>query len=460
MAASPDLIAATWRRPPSLREGLRAGRALRKTVPRTALARLDTGDRDPLGVLDEQNATRVADLIPVRVERMRASPFAFYRGSAAIQAADLGRLPHSGILIPSCGDAHVANFGLYASPMRTLLFDINDFDEAAWAPWEWDVKRLVTSILISGRTSSRDDAVIRDAAVRAVRTYARVLSRLVARGPLERYYEHFDPVRAIARMDAESRAAFTEAMRDAQRRTGERAARKLTQRGADGRLRFIEEPPTMSHGLPQIEGLIADAIADYEEHASVDIRTLLSHFVPADIARRVVGVGSVGTRCYVIVFEDGDRNALLLQVKQANRSVLEQYGGMPQPRLLEDVIAEDGEGARVVAMQRTLQALSDPMLGHLRGLDGDYYVRQFRDMKGGVDTEVLDDAPFVQYAIVCAATLARAHGQSPAAVTVAGYIGNGRLLGDAILEWATAYAALADADYRSFLAAHPAAASG
>ncbi|SIT86272.1 DUF2252 domain-containing protein [Microbacterium sp. RU33B] len=459
MTAQPVVpIADSWVHPPSVDVRMQSGRAARRRVPRSSLSVLTTTTRDPLGILDEQNGTRLQDLVPLRVARMSQSPFAFYRGSAAVQAADLAADPHSGILVASCGDAHVANFGFYASPQRTLVFDLNDFDEAAWAPWEWDVKRLVTSIVIAGQDTSRDETVTQDAALAAVRAYARAIATSARMSPLERFYTHYDVDQAINSTDPASRAAMRQAIADAEKRTGERAARKLTHRDEGGRLTLVERPPTMTRAAPEIARDLEGHVFDYLDSTRPDVRVLMSNYVTADVARRVVGVGSVGTRCYLIVFQDGEDNALLLQAKEADESVLAKYGGIPQPPALTAHITAHGQGGRVVAMQRVLQAFSDPFLGYLRVPDADMYVRQFHDMKGGVDIETLDDRPFATYATACAVTLARAHAQSSTAPQVAGYIGNGRLVGEALLEWALAYAELSRSDYEAFTAANPASA--
>jgi len=440
-------------RPIDSRQGREAGRMLRADVPRRALATLTTGDRDPLGILAAQNRTRVANLLPLRAERMAASAFAFYRGTAAIMAADLARDPHTGILVGSCGDAHVANFGFYASQQRELVFDLNDFDEAAWAPWEWDLKRLVTSIVIAGQASSRAQTVVDDAAVTAVRAYARALAARAKLTALQRYYAHSDPTAATGSLDAASRSALGLAVRDAQRRTGERAARKLTERGADGRVRLIERPPTMTHVDVALHERLQQFFDDYVASAQVDVRMLLNQFEVVDLCHRVVGVGSVGTRSYLLALQDGDGNVLLLQAKEAAASVLAEHGGITQPTLSQAYVDANGHGARVVGMQRILQAVSDPLLGHLRTPAGDFYVRKFHDMKGGIDMETLEDAPFRRYAEACAATLARAHSQSATATKVSAYIGGGRAIADAMLEWAYAYAAMSRADYDAFVAA-------
>jgi uncharacterized protein (DUF2252 family) len=433
------------------RELLDAGRRLRGAVPRKALATLATGPRDPLGILDEQNAGRLQHLIPLRTERMSQSSFAFYRGTAALMAADLAGGPHTGQLVAACGDAHVSNFGFYASPQRTLVFDLNDFDEAAWAPWEWDLKRLVTSVVIAARARNSTEKLVRKAALQTVSAYQRTLYAGIALSPTERFFTHFDAEAGVARMDKESRKALSRAIASAHKRTGERAVSRLTTRDDDGTLRFVHAHPTMTPHEPEALARFTDYLESYRVSANYDIQLLLQHYAPVDWARRVVGVGSVGTRCSLTLFQDGDGNALILQSKEANRSVLEQYGRIEQPPVLVRAIEESGQGQRVVAMQRIQQALSDPFLGYLRAVDADLYVRQFHDMKGGVDVELLDDAPFLTYVSACAITLARAHGQSPNIAAVVGYIGKNDEVARAVTDWSLAYADVSEQDYRDFL---------
>ena len=443
----------TWSVPASAAARAAEGREVRRRLPRSALAHLADGPRDPLGILDRQNATRVPELVPLRRERMSASPFAFYRGTAALQAADFAGEDHSGILVPSCGDAHVANFGFYGSRQRRLVFDLNDFDEAAWAPWEWDVKRLVASIVVAGQSTSRDDRVIGRAVRGAVRTYARGMGANPGQNPLVRFFAHFD-VNAVAdTLDRQTRAVVKRAVRDAAKRTGDRASRRLTTTGDDGRLVFVEQAPTMTHPADEAAIRLRANVDRYARSASVDIRVLLTNYVVSDLVRRVVGVGSVGTVCSLVLFQDGDGNALILQAKEAGRSVLEEYGGIAQPAAFHEHVQEHGQGGRVVALQRILQATSDPFLGQLRASSMDFYVRQFHDMKGGIEVAEVEDRPFHAYAEACAATLARAHAQSPSAPVVAGYLGSGRVAGEALAEWAYAYADRSRADYEAFVAA-------
>lgn len=443
-----------WSAPPSPADLLARGETARKRTPRRALATLAGGTRDPLGILDAQNRTRIPELVPLRTERMSASPFAFYRGTAALMAADLADAPHSGILVASCGDAHVSNFGFYASPQRSLMFDLNDFDEAAWAPWEWDVKRLVASIVVGGQSTGRADAVIDQAVLAAVDSYSRGLRRITSLNPRDRYFTHFDVESTRGMLDKDSRRAIRTAIAQAQRRTGERAVRRLTATDAAGRRRFSYQAPTTTPVDEQLLALVHGLVEQYRKTATPDVALLFEHYTVSDVARRVVGVGSVGTRCYLVLFQDGEDGTLLMQPKEAVQSVLVEYGRIEQPPSLRERIEAHGEGARVVAMQRILQALSDPFLGHLRSPTADFYARQFHDMKGSVEVEALDDGPFITYAQACAAVIARAHSQSVTAAEVAGYIGGGRAVATALLEWARAYAAVSLADFEAFCEAN------
>ena len=447
-----------WSSLPSLRELKQTGRELRKRVPRRALATLTDRPRDPLGILDEQNRTRIQNLIGLRTERMSANAFAFYRGTAALMAADLADDPHTGLLVAACGDAHVSNFGFYASRTRSLMFDLNDFDESAWAPWEWDLKRLVASVVIGARHSGRSDAVTQRATVGAVMSYRHVLEEAMALSPTQRFFSHFDVQAGMGRLKGESKRVLGAAIKSAQKRTGERAVRRLTTKDADGRLRFVERPPTMTRMESEAEQNVHTCVGRGRDTAARGVQLLVQHCDVGDVARRVVGVGSVGTRCSLVLLVDQDDHALILQSKEANVSVLEQYGRIAQPQRLTAMIEANGQGARVVAMQRVLQAVSDPFLGYLRGAEADLYVRQFNDMKGGIEVDQLEDRPFVEYAQACAATLARAHSQSPRAAAIIGYIGSGKVVAEAITAWSHAYADLSAQDFQAFVAAGPAGA--
>lgn len=422
------------------------------TVTRGELASLTTTGRDPLGILRRQNSTREEWLIPLRMARMAQSPFTFYRGTAALMAADQARDPHSGIPVVSSGDAHLSNFGFYATPQRTQAFDLNDFDESAWAPWEWDLKRLVTSVIIGGRDTGRPEKAIQAAAADTIKAYVSSLKTSDQHSPLERYYSHFDQEMARRHLGKESRRVLEETAEDARKRTSERAARRLTEETADGKRRFIENPPVMTHVADEVGLNVADNYRQYLRSAKADIRMVLAHYTMEDIVRRVVGVGSVGTRCFLVLLRDADGGVLILQVKEAIRSTLEEYGGIPQPDVLTEITEASGEGARVVGLQRILQAYSDPFLGFLLSARGrSFYVRQYHDMKGSVEIEGLDDTGFTGYAIACGAVLARAHAQSVNARQVVNFIGGGKRIRRAILDWSNAYAELSLDDYRTFI---------
>lgn len=422
-------------------------------TPREDLGILSFDGRDPLGILARQNASRIPELISLRMSRMAASPFAFYRGTAAIMAADHARDPHSALAVASCGDAHISNFGFFATPQRTQAFDLNDFDEAAWAPWEWDLKRLVTSVIIGGREYEHPEEIVREAAAEAVNAYVSTLRQSLSQTPLHRFFSHFDQTMVRENLDKRSRKVLVEAAEKARTRTSERVVSRLTEIGADGRRRFIENPPVMTHIDEETASYAAGGYEQYLKSCNVDIRMLLtSQFHWGDVIRRVVGVGSVGTRCYLVLLTDGRDGVLVLQVKQAGRSVLEEFGGYPQPEAYREIVGAHGEGDRVVSLQRILQAYSDPFLGHMRSPRGDFYVRQFHDMKGSVEIESLDANALIRYAIACGAVLARAHAQSRNAAAAADYIGKGKRIRSAILKWCYAYAELSLADYREFLA--------
>ena len=347
------------------------------------------------------------------------------------------------------------NFGFYASRTRTLMFDLNDFDESAWAPWEWDLKRLVASVVIGARHSGRSDEVTQRATVGAVMSYRHVLNEAMALSPTQRFFSHFDAEAGMGRLKGASQRVLRAAIRSAQKRTGERAVRRLTTKDAHGgRLRFIERPPTMTPMDAEAERNVQLYVERWHESAAPDVRLLVQHYEVADVARRVVGVGSVGTRCALVLLQDKDGHALILQSKEANASVLEQYGRITQPERLTTMVEAGGQGARVVAMQRILQAVSDPLLGYLRSTHADLYVRQFHDMKGAIEVDELEDQPFIEYAQACAATLARAHSQSPRAAAIVGYMGSGKAVAEAIITWSHAYADLSAADFQAFVTAN------
>ncbi|MGO1544457.1 MAG: DUF2252 domain-containing protein [Gulosibacter sp.] len=450
---APHQTARSRIRPASRAEQLATGRALRKQSPRKSLATLKPTGRDPVAHLEEQNATRLQHLVPLRFGRMLASPFAFYRGTAGLMALDLANDPHSGIPVLACGDAHVSNFGFFASPERRLVFDLNDFDEVAIAPWDWDVKRLITSIIVGGFDNGDDEPSIRKSALAAFAAYADGLRAMVDQSPVERYFVQPHIEALTAKIDKHTRKVLERSVDSAHKRTSERAVRRNTERDEDGRLRFIEQPPRMTRLDNMNAPLVGRLFDEYRSTVTFDVASVLAQYAPTDTIRRVVGVGSVGTRCALQLLEGADDDTLVLQIKQANQSVLAQYGGFAQPLRLADAVGRLGQGARVVNGQRLLQAVSDPFLGHLQFDDSDFYVRQFHDMKGSVELTELDSDGFRDYGILCATLLARAHSQSPLAVEVVGYIGASKTVAEAIVDWSFAYAEQSLADFRALEAA-------
>jgi uncharacterized protein (DUF2252 family) len=419
-----------------------AGRALRKAVPRSSHAAWDPAGRpSPLTLLEETDRHRVPELVPIRAARMRASPFAFLRGAPAVMARDLATTPVTGITVQACGDAHLLNFGLFATPERNLSFGLNDFDETLPGPWEWDVKRLATSLVVAGRTVGFAPAVCRRAALAAVRVYREQLARYAGMRLLEVWYSRVDAAALVARSRGRRRRAVEERLDRAEHHTNLDALPRLTE-PVGGSRRFLEDPPLLTHVAECDERWTAAVLASYRATLPDERRRLLERYRPHDAARKVVGVGSVGTRCYVVLLL-GDRHddPLLLQVKQATRSVLEPYAGRSRYR---------HHGRRVVNGQRLLQTASDIFLGWAGDGTGHYYVRQLWDMKGSVDIEAMAPGDLVAYARLCGWVLARAHARSGDAAAISGYLGSGDRFDRAVAAFAEAYADQTEADHAAF----------
>ena len=422
-----------------------AGRALRRSVPRSSHAAWDPSGRpSPLLLLEESNRRRLPDLVPIRDARMRASPFAFLRGSPGVMAHDLATTPATGITVQACGDAHLLNFGLFATPERNLVFGLNDFDETLPAPWEWDVKRLATSFVVAARTAGFGQAVGRRAAQAAVGVYREQLARYAGMRLLDVWYSRVDASAIIALARGRRRRAVADRLARAQHHTSLDALPRLTEPVGDGR-RFVEEPPLLTHVEECHIGWVEEVLARYRSSLSDERRQLLRRFRTQDAARKVVGVGSVGTRCYVVLLL-GDRHddPLLLQVKQATMSVLEPYAGRSRYR---------HPGHRVVNGQRLLQTASDVLLGWTADGTADYYIRQLWDMKGSVNLDTLDPADLVPYGRLCGWVLARAHARSGDAAAISGYLGSGDQFDRAVASFAEAYADQTEADHAAFSAA-------
>ncbi|WP_124713622.1 DUF2252 domain-containing protein [Mycolicibacterium nivoides] len=429
------------------------GRALRKAAPRRALAELIPSRRGATEILVEQNQHRIPELVPLRFARMLVDPFAFYRGSAAVMAADLAASPSSSIEVLSCGDAHLSNFGIYAAPDRELIFDLNDFDEAAAAPAEWDVKRLITSAIIGGRHAAYPERTIERLAAQAVMAYRAGLQTMLEMNVLDRYYLRFAPEQYRHRVSGSLGEVIGRTARRARKRTSARVFARIMSEAPDGTLQLREDPPVLQHVDIDLETTLVESLQEYLTSVPADVAVLLSHFRVSDVAMRVVGVGSVGTRCFLVILTGPDGTPLILQVKEATRSVLEEYGGVAQPPALLAAVKALGQGVRVVDGQRVLQAMSDVFLGTARVDDRYYYVRQFQDMKGTIETEGMSPTEFADYVAACALALARGHAQSANASMLRGYVGNGDRVSTAVLQWCYAYAEKSRDDFHQLHAA-------
>jgi uncharacterized protein (DUF2252 family) len=441
------------------------GKAARAEVPRSAhgVFKPSDGRPDPLALLQEQAADRVPELVPIRYGRMLVSPFTFYRGAALVMAADLDAAPTSGLRAQVCGDAHLSNFGVFGSPERRLMFDVNDFDETLPGPWEWDVKRLCASLEIAGRNNGFTEADRRTAVLAGVRQYRTSMAEYAAMPNLEVWYSHLDIEAEVqkvqSQVDRKRVKAVEKDLAKARARDSVQAFAKLTEE-EDGEPRIVSNPPLIvpveelvPEGITreQITKELQQLVRRYRGTLETDRRYLLEQFRFVHLARKVVGVGSVGTRAWIGLFLGRDnQDPLFLQMKEAQESVLERFVGKS---------AYPNHGQRVVAGQRLMQATSDIFLGWDRvttGLDGrprDFYVRQLRDMKGSVEVETMVPAGMAIYAQLCASTLARAHARSGDRIAIAAYIGKGDVFDVAIADFSVAYADQNERDHERLRAA-------
>ncbi len=425
------------------------GKALREQTPRA-----DHGNwtpapdrRDPIEILEESNQGRVPELVPIRYGRMSANPFAFLRGSAALMAHDLASTPSSGIRVQACGDCHLANFGLFATPERNLVFDINDFDETLPAPWEWDLKRLAASFVVCGRQNGLTDRACETVARVLASAYRTRLNEYARMRVLDVWYSRLDDQTLIAsapnvearqfrkRVTAKARASVTEYLFP-----------KIT--GVmDGHRRLVDQPPLVYH-LPEEEDLgerLRQILAAYQDSLPAHLRKLFDHYQFEDFAFKVVGVGSVGTRCFVLLFLADSNDPLLLQAKEARPSVLEPYAGSSKL---------DHHGQRIVVGQRLMQSASDMFLGWMSGMDGThYYMRQLRDMKFSVSLDALEAKQLARYADICGWVLARAHAKGGDAAMISGYLGKSDVFDQALGKFALAYADQNEKDYAALVSA-------
>ena len=439
------------------------GKAIRAEVPRDSHAAFEpSADRpDPIGLLEDQALTRVPELVPVRWGRMSVSPFTYFRGAALPMASDLATTPVSGLAVQVCGDAHLSNFGIFGSAERRLVFDVNDFDETLPGPWEWDVKRLAASLEVAARGNGFSGRQRREIVLAAVGSYRQSMRGFAGMANLDVWYAHadMDQLRAqfASQLKARQRKVVDEGLARARTRDSMQAVGKLT-RIVDGRPRIISDPPLLvpiDELMPEqtdratIAGQLSHLIAGYRRTLETDRRYLLEQFEFCDMARKVVGVGSVGTRCWIVLMLGrDDADPLLLQVKEAEPSVLSRYVGASKYA---------NQGQRVVAGQRLMQAASDIFLGWQRneaGLDGkprDFYVRQLRDWKFSIDIETMVPSGLRMYGALCGWTLARAHARSGDRIAIAAYLGGSDVFDRAITQFAAAYADQNERDHQSLL---------
>ena len=438
----------------SVEKRIAAGKALRSKFPREWLGdfKPSPSRTDPVSILEEQGKTRLPDLVPIRYARMLTSPFAFLRGAAAIMAADLAAsAPTSGITVQACGDMHVANFGIFASAERNLIFGINDFDETLPGPWEWDLKRLVASIVSSGQFLGADKRLCETGVRAAVKSYRERMKEYAYKGNLDLWYTTIEEKAIYKTLSPTARKGLEKITAKARERTHLQVLGKMTD-VIDNRNQLRINPPFIvrethtQSGMP-VEQALQLLLESYFDSLGDDRKKLLQHYHITDVARKVVGVGSVGTRCWIIYLTGNDRNdPLFLQVKEAQRSVLEPY--------LETSIYEN-PGQRVVNGQKLIQGAPDIFLGWgaLEGLT--FYIRQLRDMKGGVEFDAgkirIKNLP--QYTRLCAWALALAHAKSGDAAMISGYIGSGEELDDAMVRFAFAYAEQTVKDHAALNAA-------
>jgi len=428
--------------------GREAGRAQRAELPRSA-----QGDwhphagRDALAAVADDEGDRIPELLPLRRARMAASPLAFLRGTASLAAADLASIPSTGLRVQAAGDAHVANFGLFATPERRLVFDLNDFDETLEAPFEWDVKRLATSVAVvalqQGETPRRAESAARSSAA----AYRLRMLELADMTHLDVWYSQTDAAEIARRLDGKAARRAREIIAKARRRTNLQAFSKLT-RVVRGRRVIADDPPLVEHvDGAGLERRLLESFAGYVESLGDAERVLARRYRPLDSARKVSGIGSVGRACGIVLLEGrdaSDPDPLILQVKQARRSVLAPHAGSGPFR---------HQGKRVVAGQRLIQGAGDIFLGWVQ-IDGrDAYVRQLRDMRGSAEVEGLPPKSLVGYAEMCAAALARGHARSGDAAAIAGYLGKGEAFDDAVGALALALARQNEADHHELVAA-------
>jgi uncharacterized protein (DUF2252 family) len=434
---------------PTVNERMTAGKALRQKVPRPSHGKWEVaaGRPDPIQLLTRADRGRLTELLPIRYGRMRQSPFAFFRGSAALMAWDLAKTPVTGIRVQACGDCHAANFGGFGSPERRLVFDINDFDETLPAPWEWDIKRLAASIVLASRQLGHRERHCADTALQAVESYRTHMREYARMRAIEAWYSHLDAEIFIEEAPSEKAKKHWEKLEKAAKlQTAEHIYPRIAA-VTKGRPKIVDHPPLVYHPreIARIDSKVRNLFHRYRLTLPEERRVILDRYQIVDIARKVVGVGSVGTRCAVALLMAGEHDPLFLQFKEALPSVLEPYAGHSR---------YSNHGERVVTGQRMLQSASDVFLGWTRGDDGcDYYFRQLRDMKMKIDLEGMSKEDWTEYVIICGWALARAHARTGDAAKIGGYLGKNDRFDQAIGKFAVAYADQTDHDHAALVKA-------
>jgi uncharacterized protein (DUF2252 family) len=421
------------------------GRELRRLSPRAAHAEWrPPRERDMLALLDASNLGRTESLIPIRHGRMLASPFAFYRGAPAVMAYDLAHTPQSGVIVQLCGDCHISNFGMFASPERNLVFDLNDFDETLPGPFEWDVKRTAASIVVAARHAGLSAKAAQAAVRMALRLYRENRAEFAAESHLGTWYSRTEATALLRMVKKQHRKSAQSQLARVQDKDRMHAFARLTE-VVDGERKIIHTPPLIYRLAKQETGVrewLTELMVAYYESLEDSRRRLLSRYRLVDVAHKVVGVGSVGTRCFITFWQGNDEDdPLFLQVKQASASLLEPYLGRSEYA---------SAGGRVVAGQRLMQATNDIFLGHAHSAGEDYFVRQLFDMKGSANLESIPALYLQRYAALCGAVLARAHARSGDAAIIAGYLGRSNQFDEALVEFAVRYADQNDADFTVF----------
>jgi uncharacterized protein (DUF2252 family) len=428
---------------PNAKQRMALGKALRERLPRTAHSKWTPPSErpDPVELLKQTDHGRVKELIPIRYGRMRRSPFAFFRGSAAVMAFDLAHTPVTEIRVQACGDCHAANFGGFGSPERRLVFDINDFDETLRAPWEWDLKRLSTSVVLAGRQLGARERHCADAARVVAESYREHMREYAAMRALEAWYSHLDAEVLMEESESDEAKRYWEELESkARMQTAEHVFPRITDL-VNSRRRIIDHPPLVYHprSIETIRKRVTEMFHRYRLTLPEERRIILDRYKLVDVARKVVGVGSVGTRCAVALLMADEYDPLFLQFKEALPSVLEPYAGKSR---------YSNHGERVVTGQRMLQSASDVFLGWTNDDEGRaYYFRQLRDMKMRINIDEMSKEEWIEYVRICGWALARGHARTGDAAKIAGYLGRSGKFDDAIEEFSVSYADQAERDH-------------